>query len=306
MTHGLIFHYFHDDKIKETQGSIDGNTFEKIIDKYSVDHNILNAQEYLEKAVTESLQEKDVCITFDDGLYSQFCVADKILQKKGLTAFYFVYTSPMDGVLEKMELYRTYRNKYASMDEFYNDFFNLLIEYGNKKNLDYKSVIASEEARRYFIQYDYYSQNDRIFRYLRNEILGNQYDIVMDLLMKKNNFDALNECKSIWIGQTQLAEMEERGNVIGLHSHTHFTSLKGLSYDRKLDEYSNNKKHLESILKDKVRSASYPCDTYDQESDDILSSLGIEIAFLAHYEETERLQLRKIPRIDASAFLKQI
>ncbi len=306
MTHGIMFHYFYNDQIPKTQGSICEDVLEKIIDKYSKDHHLLNAKVYLEKAIKGSLLEDDVCITFDDGLYSQYYIADKVLQKKGLTAFYFVYTSPMDGILEKMEVYRTFRNKYDLIDDFYHDFFSVLIEYGYKIGKDYKGVIESKQASEYFLKYEYYTRDDRIFRYLRNEILADKYDIVMDLLMDKQGFIPQIECKNIWIDPAQLREMEGRGNVIGLHSHTHFTSLNGLSYEDKKREYSTNKVYLEKILHEKVNSASYPCDTYDSDSDEILSSLGINIAFLAHYENFKELDLHRIPRIDASAILKTL
>ena len=207
MTHGLIFHYFHNDEISKTQGSIGSNDFEKILDSYAKDHCLLDAEEYIRKAVKGSLQDKDVCITFDDGLYSQYCVADKVLQKRGLTAFYFVYTSPMEGILERMEVYRTFRNQYSAMDMFYEDFFNTLIEYGESKGTDYKNIMKSEEAVNYFSQYEYYSGADRLFRYLRNEILKKEYDLLMDMLMKKRGFVPEEECKNIWISFEQLREM---------------------------------------------------------------------------------------------------
>ena len=47
MTHGLMFHYFHNDEIPKTQGSISEEQFERIIDRYSVDYNVISAKEYL-------------------------------------------------------------------------------------------------------------------------------------------------------------------------------------------------------------------------------------------------------------------
>lgn len=120
------------------------------MDKYSVEYNLLSAQEYIDRAVCHRLKSSDVCITFDDGLYCQYAIADKILEQRGLTVFYFVYTSPMNGVLEKMEVYRSFRNKYKSMEAFYSDFFNYLIELGEKERVDYEAVINTPDARKYF------------------------------------------------------------------------------------------------------------------------------------------------------------
>jgi len=306
MTHGLMFHYFDNEEIPRTQGSIGANQFGQIIDRYAADHNLLPAEEYMEKALRDNLHSEDVCLTFDDGLYSQYAIANKILEKKGLTAFYFVYTSPMEGILEKTEVYRAFRNRYEAIDDFYSEFFYILIEYGKEKGVDYKSIMETEEARQYFLQYDYYTKNDRLFRYLRNEILKEKYDFLMEQLMKKNHFNPVKECKDIWITQEQLSEMDSNGNVIGLHSHTHFTSLKGMNYNQKKWEYSVNKAFLEKIVQTRIRTASYPCDTFDLDSDKILTSLGVDIAFIAHYEEQESLLLHRIPRIDASAILKTL
>lgn len=310
MAHGLMFHYFHNEFIPRTQGSLSSKQFINIIDKYSRNYNILPASDFANKAINGRLQSNDVCITFDDGLFSQYAIADNILSQKGLTAFYFVYTSPMDGILEKMEVYREYRNRYESIDDFYDDFFVALIEFGNSIGIDYKSIMNTDEAKNYFAQYDYYSPNDRLFRYLRNEILVEKYDEIMGVLMDRNGFNPEIECKNIWITPEQLLQMNRRGDIIGLHSHTHFTSLKDLSFEKKRWEYSTNKKYIEKIIQDKVNTASYPCDTYDLDTDKILSSLDINIAFIAHYEDPENnklgLDLHRIPRIDASSVLKNI
>ena len=100
--------------------------------------------------------------------------------------------------------------------------------------------------------------------------------------------------------------MDMRGDIIGLHSHTHFTSLTGMTFEQKESEYKVNKMYLEKIVRGGVKTASYPCDTFDLETDNILISLGINVAFIAHFEESDNLNLHRIPRIDASAILKSI
>ncbi len=307
MTHGLIFHYFWDEKIPSTQGSISADIFSDIIDDYAESHNLLCAQEYMKKAVCGALAEDDVCITFDDGLYSQYAVAEPVLRKKGLTAFYFVYTSPMEGIYEKIEIFRAFRNRYDAIDDFYDDFFRTVIEFGYDRGIDYKQVIDSKEADDYDRKYDYYSKNDRIFRYLRDVSLRDEYVGIMEFMMKKNQFDPQRECENIWIRTEEIAELHSRGNMIGLHSHTHPTILNKLSYRQKTHEYSHNKEIIESILGGgvKINSASYPCDAYDKDSDEILSRIGIDIAFIAHMENQTIFQPRRIPRLDASYVMKR-
>lgn len=118
--------------------------------------------------------------------------------------------------------------------------------------------------------------------------------------MKRKEFIPENECKDIWIKPGQLKEMYLRGDVMGLHSHTHFTSLNSISKEMKEWEYSTNKANIEKIVQ-----RSYPCDTFDAETDSILTSLGVDIAFITHYEEKEMIDLHRIPRLDASVILKR-
>ena len=100
-THGIMLHHFHDDvKHIKGQGSISAETFADMLDFYGKKYHILTAEEYLYKSNHNSLGDRDVCITFDDGLLCQYEVAYPVMKDRGLTSFMFVYTSPLDGVME--------------------------------------------------------------------------------------------------------------------------------------------------------------------------------------------------------------
>ena len=72
--HGLMFHHFHNQKEhKKFQGSISKLQFIKII-KFIGRENIINAQEFIDNINNKKLKNK-VCITFDDGLLSQYDIA---------------------------------------------------------------------------------------------------------------------------------------------------------------------------------------------------------------------------------------
>ena len=52
-------------------------------------------------------------------------VALPVLEKYGLTAFWFIYSSPFTGVMERLEIYRNFRSTmYQKVSDFYNDFDN--------------------------------------------------------------------------------------------------------------------------------------------------------------------------------------
>lgn len=302
MTHGVIFHYFWNDEIRQTQGAINERQFRKIIDKCSRECSLLCAEDYYQKAISGKLCEKDVCLTFDDGLSCQYEVAEPILREIGLTAFFFVYTSPMEGVAEKIEIYRAFRNSYPSIDEFYSDFFDYMVKDGKREDIDYTSMLNTSEAKSYYKDYDYYSDDDRLFRYARDVLLKEKYDDLINNMMHRNKFDIANESKAIWISREDLKRLRSRGNIIGLHSHTHPTALSDFKYEEKLHEYNTNKTFLNGIV-DEVYTASYPCDSYDKDSRKVLEELGIKIAFIARMKEKDDKDMMRIARIDASYLL---
>ena len=105
--HGIMFHHFHDDlKHIKGQGSIDHIQFENLLIFLKKNFKILKAENWYKKAINNELTENEICLTFDDNLLCQYEVALPILEKYGLTAFWFIYSSPLKGVNEKIEIYR--------------------------------------------------------------------------------------------------------------------------------------------------------------------------------------------------------
>ena len=99
-----MFHHFHDKKlIKTGQGSITSIQFDKIIQYLLSNNNVLNPKEWIEKSISNSINRNDVCITFDDSLYCQYKIALKVLNKYNLKAFWFIYSSVFDGILDNLK-----------------------------------------------------------------------------------------------------------------------------------------------------------------------------------------------------------
>ena len=120
---GVMFHHFHDNKIKKTgQGSVTPKQFEKIIKSLLLNFNVLNPKEWLEKIFLNSLENNDVCITFDDSLYCQYKIGLKVLKKYKLKAFWFIYSSVFNGELNSFEIYRKFRVCYFK--NFDDSYFN--------------------------------------------------------------------------------------------------------------------------------------------------------------------------------------
>ena len=262
------------------QGSISGEEFEQMLDYYSDCYHLIGADEYLYKAVHGILREDDVCVTFDDNLLCQYDIAIPILNKRNLSAFYFAYTSPLEGKAEKLEIYRHFRHlMFPSIDDFYDDFF---ITYNNLKQALNVDTMSEEkfDGKDFLSQYKFYTLNDKKFRYYRDKILGQEkYYELMDHMISERGYDIGKYSKILWCGKKELKDISSHGHILGIHSHTHPTLMCELDYAEQLQEYSTCKTILEECIGKSVFSASYPCGSTNQDTEKIMKTLNIEVAF---------------------------
>src|SRR4051812_45501260 len=108
LPHGVMFHHFHDATHPAGQGSISAGQLRHMIESIGP-ARILPAREFLWRAQHKTLRPTDICLTFDDNLRCQYDVALPVLREFGLTAFWFVYTSVLQGNVESLEIYRHFR-----------------------------------------------------------------------------------------------------------------------------------------------------------------------------------------------------
>jgi peptidoglycan/xylan/chitin deacetylase (PgdA/CDA1 family) len=269
---GIMFHYFH--KGKQIQGSLSSKQFEDIIKHLE----IVPAKEWLKT-------RKGVCLTFDDGLINQYQIALPILKKYNLTAFWFINSAPLVGDIVPLEVYRYFRNKYfKSINEFYEEFFNLTPD-----------VHVPHD---YLSEYPFYSKNDIKFRFIRDRILDTDlYHHIMDKLMesKKINTDKLID--KLWMNSHQIQDLHNNDHIIGLHSHTHPTTLSNLTQLDQLKEYKYNLNILMYMLGDIPTTMSHPCNSYSNITLDILKRLGIKLGFRSNNIKKD-YSLLEYPRKD--------
>jgi hypothetical protein len=173
-----MFHHFYDEQHPRGQGAISSEDLVALIRHVGRDR-ILLAQEWLSRADARTLGDTDVCLTFDDALLSQYEVAIPVLEDMGLTAFWFVYSSVFQGKLEPLEIYRKFRTtSFETVDDFYEEFFKIA------------NTVYPDECRcklgdfrpdQYLAEFPFYTRNDRIFRFLRDDVLKpERYHRVMD------------------------------------------------------------------------------------------------------------------------------
>jgi hypothetical protein len=186
-THSIMFHHFHGGKHLPSQGSLSSNDFSDMLDWLQNKYNLIGANEYLYKFETSNLAERDICLSFDDALLCQYDVALPILEKRRLDAFFFVYSSVFTGVPDNLEIFRYFRtNKFTDIDDFYGQFFELF-------ETKFHDKIGQHRTRcidlGYLSAWPIYTENDRLFRFLRNEILGvEEYENLMLQFMTSKGY----------------------------------------------------------------------------------------------------------------------
>lgn len=279
--HGIMYHHFHDEqKHIVGQGSISAATFNDMLDFYGKSHNIISAEEFLQKSEAGTLSPTDVCLTFDDGLLCQYDVAYPVLKDRGLTAFWFIYTSPLDGVIEKIELYRHFRfATFSDIEEFYSAFFSIVSE----NNTEAMDAMRFYNPNEYLKDFPFYTPNDKRFRYMRDIALGEtKYNMIMDRMIETYQYDIEKNSKLLWLNRDHITDLHQQGHIIGLHSYSHPTVMKKRNYLEQLDEYTTNKKQLENVITEKIVAVSYPCNSYNTDTLECMRKLGIKIGFRAN------------------------
>lgn len=304
--HGIMFHHFHNkDKHIKGQGSITAEEFAEMLDYISEDLNILGAEEFLYKSENDKLDLSDVCITFDDGLLCQYDIAFPVLKRRGLTAFWFVYTSPLEGVIEKLEIYRHFRfSMFEDVEDFYASFFEMIM---NSESDAYKAL-NSYNPDEHYKECPFYTPNDKRFRYLRDDILGPiRYNEIMDRMICDKGYNISRNADLLWMNPLHIKNLNNQGHIVGLHSHTHPTVMENLSYSEQRAEYEKNKSCIENTTGCPVISVSYPCNSYNDDTLRCMWEMGIKIGFRANMSEYNcKLPQYEYPREDHANILKEM
>ena len=277
--HGIMFHHFHDDGIHtKGQGSIDKDDFYKMIN-FIGRNNILDADIFFEKFKNNKLKEKEVCLTFDDGIKCQIDVALPILEELKIKSFFFVYTSMFEGKPDNLEIFRYFRmNYFNNVDEFYNSFYQVL-----DKDLKTFFEDNNDKIKATKIKFPHYSIEDIKFRLVRDIFLTkSQYEETMLLMFKEKQFNYKDFFKKLFFQKDDLKTLDSLGHLVGLHSHNHPTLLEKLNYDEQKDEYEKCLSSISNILdkpKNEIKYMSHPCGSYNKDTFEILKELGIELGF---------------------------
>ena len=302
ITQSIMFHHFHNDKHLPAQGSLSSSDFSEMLDWLDDKFNLIGAKEYLKRFEQSQLADNDVCLSFDDALLCQYDIAIPILQERGIDAFFFVYSSVFSGTPENLEVFRYFRtNNFQDIDDFYSQFFNLVeIEFRN----ELEQHRSNYQKLNYLSAFPFYSENDKWFRYLRDQVLGTEnYEKLMLQLMASKSFSPSEIIKDLWMSEDDLKEISTQGHLVGLHSYSHPTQMSKLSYQEQYKQYKKNLEHLNAVVGEVV-CMSHPCGDYNDDTLKILEELGIRIGFRSSLSETTIKSKFEIPRDDHANIYK--
>lgn len=297
--HGLMFHHFTGSGHPPTEGAIDQSTFEEILD-FINEGRILAPEEWLDRLDRDRLEAQHLCLTFDDALASQLDVALSVLEKRGLKAFWFVYSGVFEGRLERLEIYRVFRNHYfSSLGAFYDAFFNRVLEAGVLPDGDIDHAVKQKEIDDLAATFPFYSLNDIRFRLLRDRVLGREtYQQIMDEMISERGLDMEKMAEGLWMTDDDLRYLRDRGHTVGLHSYSHPTALAKLPVDEQRREYRKNFQHIENVTGLPPRAAAHPSNSYGAETLAILDSLGIRVAFRSNLERVGKEDVLNPSRLE--------
>ena len=303
VSHSIMFHHFHDEQHLPSQGSISSSEFIQMIDWLNDRYTILNASDYTKKFKNSTLKDTDICLSFDDALKCQFDIAFPILERLGIESYFFVYSSVFSNKPDFLEIYREFRTVcYENIDEFYLDFFGVV------KSMDKDMYIAQNanySSLNYLSAFPFYSENDKWFRYIRdNYLIKNQYEDIMSALMLKKDFDVNLAKQRLWMSENDLITLDSSGHIIGLHSYSHPTKMSKLNKSEQKLQYQKNYKHLSELLGKSINSMSHPCGDYNQDTLNILKEIPIEIGFRSNMSIKEVRSSLEIPRDDHANVFK--
>ena len=298
-----MFHHFHGNPHKKTQGSISANQLHKIIYFLKKKYNLVNANEFLYKFINKKIKKNDVCLTFDDSLKSQVDIALPVLNKEKVQAFFFLYTNIFEKKFNKLEVFRDFRTtRYKNVDFFYKDFFSLF----KKKHPNKYQIFKKDKIKKYLAQYTFYSSRDRQFRFCRDKILSiKNYESIMIKLMKKKNYNLVKEKNKILMSKTDIKKILKYNQLLGLHSHNHQTDMSKMSYKKQLLDYKKNFLFFKKNFNIRPKSMSHPYGRYNKNSIKVLKKIGIKLGFLSDFTKGKFFSSLEVPRYDHIYIVKK-
>lgn len=281
-----MFHHFHGGRHKQGQGSISAKQFADILN-FVGPERVLTPKEWLEKLESNQLESNDLCLTFDDGLLSQYEIALPVLNSFGLKAFWFTYSDVFEGRQNELEVFRTFRTQcFDSIDDFYRLFFAKVD--ASQWQEAAKRVTGKDDIKRRKHESPFYSEDDIRFRLIRDNALGvSEYSRLMRQLMHDRGASWDSLARGLWMTDDHLRNLVAEGYIVGLHSYSHPTNFASLDLTSQASEYKRNFAHLVRVCECDPLAMAHPANSYNDDTLKILRRMGLKCGFRANMSPPE-------------------
>ena len=304
--HGIMFHRFKNSDIKDSgYGALSASDLDRLI-KFIGKDRILNPNQWINNIKKNNLSNKDLCLTFDDGLKSQFKVALPVLNKYKIKAFWFIHSNTSKNNYDKSEIYSILIvKKFKKYENFTQKFLEYLeINENLFKSKSFQKYFNSEKKL-----YKFFSKNEIKYKYLRDIYFERiKFEKLMDNFFKSYGLKIKSFYKNTWMSKNDIKNLSKEGHLVGMHSFSHPFRMSALTNKKQFNEYYKNYKYLEKITKLKPISMSHPLDSYNRTSLNILKKLGILCGFRSHTKTNKGKKINpsklEIAREDPSNILK--
>jgi len=298
----VMFHHFHGGSHRQSPGSIDDHTLDELISEIEREFNILGAEEFRQKVESRSLSANDTCLTFDDALKSQVDVAVPVLESRGITAQFFVYSTAFEPGGAELEIVRDFRSQKFESTEI---FLIALLDSLEALHGDIRQSLQNQFPPNYLAQYSFYSLADRQLRFLRDEMLtADQYSSAMRRLMDDAGVDQEEVRQRLMMNLDDLRLLSQNGHEIGLHSRSHPTRIDEYDTTQVADEYESNFSFITNVTGKRPRTMSHPCGRFSGQSLETLRNLGISVGFIDSPAPNVNNDPLCIPRHDHSDLVR--
>lgn len=278
--HGLMFHRFRtSERPSGSDGALTPEDIEAIL-HFVGPENILTPSEWMARLETGRLAASDLCITFDDGLRSQFECALPVLDKYGLKAFWFVYTCVLHGEPVRSEIYSHVAGLTGGMAPLT---AALLDRCPPTMRAQLSSEAFSQYTTAIYQVAPFYSDADVAFRFLRNRPENRDaFEALMDTIVEELGFDLAAMTRTLWLGANELHELSLKGHHVGLHSYDHPYDMAMLTREQQREQYERNAADISAATRQMPTSMAHPLSAYDQQTLELLDGMGIRCGFRAN------------------------
>ncbi len=295
----MLHRFCREGDMSAIDGALSAPALERLLE-FLGHNNLLPPDEWMWRLAQGRLRSSDLCLTFDDGLRSQWEIALPVLQRHGLRAFWFVYSCAFEGHPVRSEIYSHVAGLTGGMAQLIDDLFPLALP-------ALRSRLATVEFAAYAATMresaPYYSERDLQYRFLRNHpATQREVEELMDELLRRRGYNVADVARDLWMTNDHLRWLSDRGHSVGLHSYSHPYAIGQLTEEQQQVEYARNFEHIEATTGVTPEAMSHPLNSYGVATLQVLQRVGIRCGFRANMlppsEQDTQARHLELPRED--------